>query len=141
MDVEGELEESTGLLNHVSTMNMHKMGFTKIGNTWLVEGDQGANIEVGANDHEAKTSGGNQGEDEPQPMAIEIYNPHDNTGIAYSQFERMVTSFKTSTWHTMHTKLIAQQGSKTWMTNIMFMTFSPMSTTKTTLGMSEVDGL
>jgi len=46
VDVEGELEESTGLLNHVSTVNMHKMGFTKIGNTWLVEGDQGENIEV-----------------------------------------------------------------------------------------------
>jgi len=52
VDMEGELEESTGLLNHVSTLNMHKMGFTKIGNTWLVEGDHGANIEVGANDHE-----------------------------------------------------------------------------------------
>jgi len=30
IDVEGELEESTDLLNHVSTFNMHKMGFTKI---------------------------------------------------------------------------------------------------------------
>ena len=90
MDVEGELEESTSLLNHVSTLNMHKMGFTKIGNTWLVEGDHGANIEVGANDHEAGTSGGNQEEDEPQPMAIELYNPPKNTGPTYSQFERMV---------------------------------------------------
>ena len=90
VDVERELEESTGLLNHVSIMNMHKMGFTKIGNTWLVEGYQGVNIEVGANDHEAGTSGGNQGEDEPQPMAIELYNPLENTGPAYSQFERMV---------------------------------------------------
>jgi len=63
--VEGELEESIRLLNHVSTLNMHKMRFTKIGDTWLVEGDQGVNIEVGANDHEAGTSGGNQGEDEP----------------------------------------------------------------------------
>ena len=41
------------------------MRFTKIGDTWLVEGDQGANIEVGANDHEAGTNGGNQREDEP----------------------------------------------------------------------------
>jgi len=90
VDVERELEESTGLLNHVSTLNMHKMGFTKIGNTWLVEGDQGVNIEVGANDHEARTSGENQEEDEPQPMAIELYNPPGNTGPAYSQFERMV---------------------------------------------------
>jgi len=90
VDVEGELEESTGLLNHVSTLNMHKMGFTKIGNTWLVEGDQGANIEVGANDHEVGTSGGNQGEDELQPIAIEVYNPPENIGPAYSQFERMV---------------------------------------------------
>ena len=86
MDMEGELKESTDLLNHVSTRNMHKMGFTKIGNTWLVEGDHGANIEVGANDHVTGTSGGNQREDEPQPMAIEIYNPPKNIGSAYSQF-------------------------------------------------------
>jgi len=90
VDVEGELEESTSLLNHVSTLNMQKMGFTKIGNTWLIERDHGANIEVGANDHEAGTSGGNQGEDEPQAMAIELYNPLENIGPAYSQFERMV---------------------------------------------------
>jgi len=84
VDVEGDLEESIGLLNHVSTLNMQKMGFTKIGNTWLVKGDHGANIEVGANDHEMGTSGGNQVEDEPQPMAIELYNPPENTGPAYS---------------------------------------------------------
>ena len=90
VDMEGELEESTGLLNHVSTLNMHKMGFTKIGNTWLVEGDHGANIEVGANDHEARTSGGNQGEYEPQPMAFELYNPLENTRLTHSQFEKMV---------------------------------------------------
>ena len=60
VDVKGKLEESTRLLNHVSTLNMHKMRFTKIGNTLLVEGDHGANIEVGANDHEVGTSGGNQ---------------------------------------------------------------------------------
>ena len=90
MDVEGDLEEPTGLLNHVSTLNMHKMGFTKIGNTWLVEGDHGANIKVGANDHEGGTSGGNQGEDEPQPMAIELYNPLENIRPTYFQFERMV---------------------------------------------------
>jgi len=90
VDVEGELEESTRLLNHVSTLNMHKMGFTKVGNTWIVEGDQGANIEDGANDHETGTSGGNQEEDEPQPIAIELYNPLENTGHTYSQFERVV---------------------------------------------------
>jgi len=84
MDVERELEESSGLLNHISTLNMYKMGFTKIGNTWLVERDHGANIEVGANDHEAGTSGGNQEEDEPQPIAIELYNPPKNNGLAYS---------------------------------------------------------
>jgi len=64
VDVEGQLEESTGLLNHVSTLNMHKMEFTKIGNTWLVEGEATTtNIEVGADDHKAGTSGANQGED------------------------------------------------------------------------------
>jgi len=90
VDVEGKLNESIGLLNHVSTLNMHKMGFTNIGNTWLVKGDHGANIEVGANNHEAGTSGGNQGEDEPHPMASELYNPPQNTRPPYSQFERMV---------------------------------------------------
>ena len=90
MDVEGELEESTCLFNHVSTLNMHKMGFTKVGNTWLVEGEQVANIEFRANDHEAGTSGANPGENDPQPMAIEIYQPLENTRPTYSQFERMV---------------------------------------------------
>jgi len=65
--VEGELEQSIGLLNHVSTVN-----------------------EFGANDHEAGTSGGNQGEDDPQPMVIEIYQPPKNTRPTYSQFKRMV---------------------------------------------------
>ena len=52
------------LVNHVSTLNMHKMGFTKIRNTWLVEGEEATNIEVGANDHEAETSRANQEEDD-----------------------------------------------------------------------------
>jgi len=65
VDVEGELEEFTGLLNHVSTLNMHKMWFTKIGNTWLIEGEQAANIEVWANDHEAGISGVKQGQNYP----------------------------------------------------------------------------
>ena len=80
-------------MNHVSTINMHKMGFTKICNTWLVEGEEAANIEVGANDHEAETGGANLGEDDvsdPQSMAIEIYQPPKNTRPVYSQFERMV---------------------------------------------------
>jgi len=50
----------------------------------LVEGDQAKNIEVGANDHESRTSGANQGEDDRQPMATEIYQPLDNTRPAYS---------------------------------------------------------
>ena len=52
------------MVNHVSTLNMHKMGFTKIRNTWLVEGEEATNIEVGANDHEAETSRANQEEDD-----------------------------------------------------------------------------
>ena len=34
IDVEDELEESTGLLNHTSNQNLHKMGFIKVGNGW-----------------------------------------------------------------------------------------------------------
>jgi len=64
---------------------------------------------------------------------LDLYSP--------SLREWFLTSFKTSTWHKMHTMLIAQQGSKTWMIScIMFMTSSPMSTIGTTLGMSEWDG-
>jgi len=41
----------------------------------------------------------------------------------------------------MHIMYIAQQGSKTWMTNfIMFMTSFAMSTTETTPRMNEGDG-
>jgi len=51
------------------------------------------------------------------------------------------TNFKVSAWNKMHIVHTAQLGSKTWMTNsTMFMTSSPMSTIKTTLGMSEGDG-
>jgi len=92
-DVEGELEESTTLLNHISTLNIHKMGFTKLGNTWLVENKVVANVKVGANDHEVGPSGANEDEDDAfnlQPMAIEIYHPLEDTGLSYSQFEWMV---------------------------------------------------
>jgi len=91
--VERELEESTGLLNNVSTLNMHNMGFTKVCNTWVVENKVVADVGFGTNDHEAGPSGANQNEDDafdPQPMAIKIYHPPKDTGLAYSQFERMV---------------------------------------------------
>ena len=38
IDVEDELEESTGLLNHTSNQNLHKMGFIKVGNGWTTVG-------------------------------------------------------------------------------------------------------
>jgi len=38
VDVEDELEESTGILNQTSYQNLHKMGFTKLGNVWTVGG-------------------------------------------------------------------------------------------------------
>jgi len=132
VDVEGELEESTGLLNHVSTFNMHKIGFTKIGNTWLIEGDHAANIEVGANDHEAGTSGGNQGEYEPRHMAIEIYNPPENTGPSYSQFERMVLN-------QLQDLNMAQNAHRGYYTT-RFKTWMTKSIVETTLGMGEGDG-
>ena len=82
------LKFSNGILK--TSVKGVEMEITKIGNIQLVEGDQGVNIEVGANDHETGTNGGNQDEDEPQPMAIELYNPLENAGPAYSQFERMI---------------------------------------------------
>ena len=60
IDVEDELEESTGLLNHTSNQNLHKMGFLKVENGWRT-----ADVVVsGANDHEADLSDSNQ-EEEP----------------------------------------------------------------------------
>jgi len=41
IDVENELEESTGLLNHTSNQNLHKMGFIKVGNGWTTAGAVG----------------------------------------------------------------------------------------------------
>jgi len=57
------------MLNHVYAHNMHNMGFTKIGNTWPVEGEAASDVEVGTNDHQAGTSGTNQGEDD-------AFDPH-----------------------------------------------------------------
>ena len=90
VDVEGELEESTGLLNGVSAFNMHKMGFTKIGNTWIIENDVTANVGVGAHDHKVGTSGMHQIEEEAaefNPMAIELYNSLCNIPIRYYLFK------------------------------------------------------
>ena len=50
VDVEDELEESTGIFNQTSYLNLHKMGFTKVGNVWTAGGIGGAAI-GGANDH------------------------------------------------------------------------------------------
>jgi len=114
VDVKGELEESTGLLIHVSTLNMHKMGFTKVGNTWLVEGDQGANIEVEANDHEAELV-----EESKRKMNHNLWQLSCTILLRILDLrtpnlrEWFLTSFKTSTWHKMHIMLFAQQGSKT----------------------------
>ena len=60
IDVEDELEESIGLLNHTSNQNLHKMGFLKVGNAWTIAGA----VVGGAHDHEAGPSGTNQ-EEEP----------------------------------------------------------------------------
>ena len=49
IDVEDELKDSTGLLNHTSNQNLHKMGFLKVGNGWTVAGV----LVGGVHDHEA----------------------------------------------------------------------------------------
>jgi len=87
IDVEDELEESTGLLNHTSNQNLHKMGFLKVGNGWTTVGA----VVGGAHDHEAGPSGANQ-EEEPTagPMDLIPYNPPEDKGPVYSHFERMV---------------------------------------------------
>ena len=52
IDVEDELEESTGLLNETSNQNLHKMGFLKVGNGWTTTGV----VVRGAHDHEVGLS-------------------------------------------------------------------------------------
>jgi len=87
IDVEDELEESTGLLNHTSNQNLHKMCFLKVGN-----GLTAIDVVVGsAHDHEAGPSGVNQ-EEEPTvgPMDLIPYNPLEDKGPVYTQFEKMV---------------------------------------------------
>jgi len=87
IDVEDELEESIGLLNHISNQNLHKMGFLKVGNGWTIAGV----VVGGAHDHEAGPSSVNQ-EEEPTagPMDLIPYNPLEDRGSVYSHFERMV---------------------------------------------------
>jgi len=87
IDVEGELEESTGLLNHTSNQNLHKIGFLKVGNAWTVV----SVVVSGAHDHEASSSGANQKE-EPTTGTMDLtpYNPPKDRGHVYSHFERMV---------------------------------------------------
>ena len=87
IDVEDALEESTGLLNHTSNQNLHKMGFIKVGNRWTVA----RAVVGGAHDHEAGASGANQ-EEEPTagPMDLIPNNPLEDRGPMYSDFERMV---------------------------------------------------
>jgi len=87
IDVEDELEESTGLLNHTSNQNLHKMGFIKVENGGTTAGA----VVGGAHDHEAGPSGANQ-EEEPivGPMHLIPYNPPEDRGPVYPHFERMV---------------------------------------------------
>lgn len=37
VDVEDELQETTGAQNHICRLNLHKMGFTKVNNNWTTE--------------------------------------------------------------------------------------------------------
>jgi len=79
IDVEDELEESTGLLNHTSNQNLHKIGFLKVGNGWTAVGAEVG--PSGANQKEEPTAG---------PMNLIPYNPPKDRGFMYSYFERMV---------------------------------------------------
>jgi len=87
IDVEDELEKSTGLLNHTSNQNLHKIGFLKVGNAWTIVGV----VVGGAHDYEVAPSGANK-EEEPTvgPMDLIPYNPPEDKCLVYSYFERMV---------------------------------------------------
>jgi len=91
IDAEDELEESTELLNPTSYQNFDKMAFIKLGNVWTT----GGIAACGAHDHETGLSGANQEEEqEPSigPMDIIPYEPPEDKGPMYSQFERMMAS-------------------------------------------------
>ena len=87
IDIEDELKESIGLLNHTSNQNLHKMSFLKVGNAWTAADA----VVGGAHDHEAGPSGANQ-EEEPTdgPMNLIPHNPLEDRDPVYSHFERMV---------------------------------------------------
>jgi len=117
IDVKDELKESTGLLNHISNQNLHKMGFLKVGNGWTTAGV----IVGGAHDHEVGSSGANQ-EEEPTvgPMDLIPYNPPVDGCLVYSQFERMVLNqLHDSICPNIHITTIAMRDSMHWMAKSM----------------------
>jgi len=120
VDVEGELEESTSLLNGFSTLNMHKMVFTKIGNTWITENDAAKIVVVGSHDHEAAISGIHQTEEEvveSEPVAIELYNAHRKLVLPTLTLKGWFsTNFKSLTCLKMSIMLSLLQGFKNLMT-------------------------
>jgi len=89
IDVEDQLEDLTGLLNHTSNHNLHKMNFLKVGNAWITAGA----VVGGAHDHEAGPSGANQ-EEKPTVGLMDLipYNHLEDRGPVYSHFERICSS-------------------------------------------------
>ena len=89
VDVSDELEEASGDMHQIGTPILHKCGFTKVGNQWTAGGEVAAAL----HEDEAGPSAPHQEEDEaPQgePMEIIPYNPPEDRGPAYSDFERLV---------------------------------------------------
>jgi len=109
VDVKDELKESTRILRKTFFLNLHKMGFTKVGNVWTVWGI-GDVVVGGANDHEVGPYGTNQEEEKKPttgPMDIVSYNPPKDRGLMYSQFERMVL-------HQLHELNVSQDAHHTF---------------------------
>jgi len=117
IDVENELEESTGLLNHTSNQNLHKMGFLKVRNAWTTVGA----VVGGAHDHETSPSGVNQ-EEKPTVGLMDLipYKPPGDKGPVYSHFERMVLNqLRELNVSNMHITTIAMRDSMHWMAKSM----------------------
>jgi len=60
--VEDKLEESPSTQNHISFLNMHKMGFTNLNNCWIAEVD---GVVARTHDGEADPRDNNQKDVEP----------------------------------------------------------------------------
>jgi len=89
VDVEDKLEGSTNTFNHISYLNLHKMGFSKVNIVWTTNGE---GVAVGNIEDADDPSGVKQRDDETTTELMEFVacNPLEGKGPIYCHFERLV---------------------------------------------------